>query len=154
MITEEAIRLATPVVQRWEGFRAKPYLCPAGIATIGYGSTHDPEGRPVSLEGGAIDESTACVWLEVELNRNITSALRLCPVLINEPAHRLAAVASFIYNLGAGRLQASTLRRKINDRDWAGAANEFKKWVMAGGRKLPGLVARRADSAALFQGVL
>lgn len=58
---------------------------------------------------------------------------------------------SFTFNLGSGRLQSSTLRQKINRSDYEGAAGEFKRWVYGGGRKLPGLIARRADEEALFR---
>jgi GH24 family phage-related lysozyme (muramidase) len=61
-------------------------------------------------------------------------ALRYCPVLTTEPDGRLAAIVDFTFNLGAGRLQASTVRRRVNQRDWAGAAQELRRWVYGGGR--------------------
>ncbi len=73
--------------------------------------------------------------------------LALCPLLTG-CSH--AAIADFAYNLGLGRLRASTLRRKINAGDIDGAVIELKKWVRGGGRVLPGLVARRAAEAALL----
>jgi lysozyme len=60
------------------------------------------------------------------------------------------AIMDFVYNLGVGRLQASTLRRKINVQDWRGAAKELRKWVYGGGRKLPGLVLRREAESIFF----
>ena len=77
----------------------------------------------------------------------LQAALRYCPVLASEPLQRLAAVVDFCFNLGAGRLQASTLRRRINQRDWSEAAREMRRWVHAGGRVLPGLKARREIAA-------
>lgn len=73
--------------------------------------------------------------------------LALCPGLGGD---RLCAIADFAYNLGLGRLKASTLRRKINDEDWEGAKAELAKWVRGGGRVLPGLVLRRAAEAAIL----
>jgi lysozyme len=71
-------------------------------------------------------------------------------VLLNQPKNRLAAMVDFTFNLGAGRLQTSTLRRRINQTDWPGAALELRKWVHGGGRVLPGLVARRQAEIALM----
>jgi lysozyme len=64
-------------------------------------------------------------------------------------ANRLAALIDFTYNLGAGHLRSSTLRRKVNAKDWAAMPAELRKWVRGGGRVLPGLVARRNAEAAL-----
>lgn len=66
-----------------------------------------------------------------------------CPVLASEPEERLAAMVDFTFNLGAGRLQTSTLRRRINQRDWPSAAQELRRWVYGGGKVLPGLLVRR-----------
>jgi lysozyme len=68
--------------------------------------------------------------------------------LASEPERRLAAIVDFTFNLGAGRLQASTLRRQINQRDWPAAASELSRWVYGGGKVLPGLVTRREAEAA------
>ena len=66
------------------------------------------------------------------------------------PEARLAAIVDFTFNLGAGRLQTSTLRRRVNQRDWVGAASELRRWVYGGGRVLPGLVARREAECRLI----
>ena len=79
----------------------------------------------------------------------MTAALRYCPVLATEPESRLAAIVDFTFNLGAGRLQTSTLRRRVNQRDWNAAASELRRWIYGGGRVLPGLVARRQAEIAL-----
>ena len=72
-----------------------------------------------------------------------TATLRHCPVLATVREGRLAAIVDFTFNLGAGRLQAPTLRLRVNERDWVGTAQELRRWVYGGGRVLPGLVARR-----------
>jgi lysozyme len=82
--------------------------------------------------------------------RALNATLRYCPVLATEPETRLAAIVDFAFNLGAGRLQTSTLRRRINQRDWSGTTAELGKWVYGGGRVLPGLVTRRQAEAVLL----
>ena len=80
----------------------------------------------------------------------LAATLRYCPVLATEPEGRLAAIVDFTFNLGAGRLQTSTLRRRVNQRDWSSAVNELRRWVYGGGKVLPGLVARREAESALL----
>ncbi len=143
---------AERIVARWEGFRPAPYRCPAGVPTIGYGTTRYESGVAVAMTDPPIDEPRAYALLWGELGRCEASVLRMCPRVADEPEGRLAALTSFVYNLGAGRLQASTLRHYVNDGQWDLAAGEFRKWVWAGGRKLPGLVARRVEEAAVFIG--
>ncbi len=73
----------------------------------------------------------------------MSTTRRYCLVLATEPEGRLATIVDFTFNLGAGRLQTSTLRRRINQRDWVAAGQELCRWVYGGGKVLPGLVARR-----------
>ena len=80
----------------------------------------------------------------------LDATLRYCPVLATEPEGRLAAIVDFTFNLGAGRLQTSTLRRRVNQKDWSAAALELRRWVYGGGRVLPGLVARREAECRLM----
>ena len=123
--------------------RAHPYICPAGYWTIGYGRLCDPQHPPISKTEGED-------YLTQDLRIAMTAVLRYCPVLATEPESRLAAVVDFTFNLGAGRLQTSTLRRRVNQRDWHGAASELRRWVYGGGRVLPGLVVRREANAAML----
>ena len=83
-----------------------------------------------------------------DLQSAIAATLRYCPVLTTESDGRLAAVVDFTFNLGVGRLQTSTLRRRINQRDWSSAAQELRRWVYGGGKVLPGLVTRREAEVA------
>jgi len=147
-VPEAAIELA----KRFEGFhripknepnKAYPYICPAGYWTIGYGRLCSPQHPPVSRE-------QAETYLREDLRTALAATLRFCPVLAAEPEGRLAAIVDFTFNLGAGRLQTSTLRRRVNQRDWGAAANELGRWVYGGGKVLPGLVARRRDEAELL----
>ncbi len=145
---------AIDLAKRFEGFERKarrgiqitavPYICPAGFWTIGYGHLCDPKHPPIS-------EAEAEVYLARDLQTALAATLRYCPVLATETERRLAAIADFTFNLGVGRLQTSTLRRRINQRDWVAAELELRRWVYGGGRALPGLVARRDAEAALLR---
>ena len=144
-VPPQAIALA----KRFEGFhrapkndpgRAHPYVCPAGYYTIGFGHLCKPDHPPIT-------EAEAEVYLAQDLVAALTATLRCCPALATEPERRLAAIVDFTFNLGAGRLQASTLRRRINQRDWDAASNELRKWIYGGGKVLPGLVKRREAEA-------
>ena len=90
-----------------------------------------------------------------DLMTALNATLRYCPVLATEPEKRLAAIVDFTFNLGAGRLQTSTLRRRINQRDWHSAGQELRRWVYGGGKVLPGLVTRReAEATCLLRAAL
>ena len=144
------LELATTLCKEFEGFRSKSYLCPAGVETIGYGSTRYPDGRKVKLDDPPITRNEAEEILRWQLEREfLPGVLRACPYLISHP-QALNAVVDFAYNLGVGRLQTSTLRRRINQGDWQGAKEQLMRWVRGGGRVLPGLVRRRKAEAALL----
>ncbi len=144
---------AIDLAKRFEGFhrvpkadplrQAHPYVCPAGYWTIGYGHLCDPKHPPIT-------EADAEVYLARDLITALNATLRYCPVLATEPEGRLAAIVDFTFNLGAGRLQMSTLRRRINQRDWNQAGMELRRWFYGGGHPLPGLVARRAQEINLM----
>ena len=150
----EVPKAAVDLAKRFEGFERKakrgveitaiPYICPAGFWTIGYGHLCDPKHPPIT-------EAEAEVYLARDLRTALTATLRYCPVLVTEPEGRLAAIVDFTFNLGAGRLQTSTLRRRVNQRDWSAAEQELRRWVYGGGRALPGLIARRDAEAALLR---
>lgn len=142
--------LAVSMCKRFEGFRANPYLCPAQVWTVGYGTTRYPDGRRVQPDDPPVSEVEARVLLDWELRTVcLPAVLRFCPNVANDEK-RCNALVDFVYNLGAGRLQTSTLRRKIIAQDWAAARYEINRWVRGGGRVLPGLVLRRAAEAALL----
>ena len=142
--------LAAELCRRFEGFKSKPYLCPAGIPTIGYGSTFYADGRKVSLQDPPMSKEQADELLMYELRHTYApGVLRLCPGLISSPA-AFNAIVDFCYNLGVGRLQTSTLRRKLNAQDWDGAKEQLTLWVRGGGKVLPGLVKRREAEIALL----
>ena len=147
---------AAALCRQFEGLRLQPYACPAGVPTIGYGSTRYGDGRPVSLTDPAITAVQAESLLMQELVHGCApSVARLCPPLFaaavaNNDWRAFNAAVDFTYNLGAGRLQSSTLRRKLNAGDRVGAREQLLLWVRGGGRVLPGLVKRRQAEAALL----
>lgn len=137
---KEAVELA----KHFEGLYLKPYICPARYPTIGYGHLLK------SLDHPSITKEEAEALLSLDMQTATNGALRMCPVLLLEPTDRLAALADFCFNLGVGRLQTSTLRRRINQGDWNEAIYELKRWVNGGGRKLQGLVLRRDAEAQMI----
>lgn len=144
-------KAAIELAKRFEGFERRvkrgaeitaiPYICPAGFWTIGYGHLCDPKHPPII-------EAEAEAYLARDLQSALAATLRYCPVLATEPERRLAAIVDFTFNLGAGRLQTSTLRRQVNQRDWVASGRELRRWVYGGGKVLPGLVIRREAEAA------
>ena len=144
------LELAAEMCRRFEGFRSKPYLCPANVATIGYGSTYYADKRKVTLEDAPLSEQDAHALLMIELEHTyLPGVLRHCPILATDERKCNGAV-DFVYNLGIGRLQTSTLKRKINAQDWEGAKEQLMLWNKGGGRVLAGLTKRRAAECALF----
>jgi lysozyme len=149
--------IAAELCRRFEGFSSKPYLCPAGIPTIGYGSTYYADGRKVKLTDVAITEPQARQLLLFELMHTYApGVIRQCPILISLAMQsgdwrKFNAIVDFAYNLGVGALQTSTLRRKINTQDWEGAREQLMRWVRGGGKILPGLVKRREAESLLMR---
>ena len=147
----EALNLAAGLCRQFEGLRLTPYLCPAGIPTIGYGSTRYADGRAVTLQDRPITAAQAEDLLLLTLRRDyLAGVLKASPGLADKPS-ALAAIVDFAYNLGVAKYEGSTLRKRVDAGDWSGARAELKKWVRGGGQVLPGLVARRAAEAKLME---
>ena len=142
MIPDELLQL----IRTFEGCRLRAYQCPAGVWTIGWGST-----GPDVQKGVTWDQTQADARLQYDAGKCVRAALKLSPILASKPK-QLAAIADFIYNLGAGRYRTSRLRKRVESQDIAGAVVEINRWVMGGGKKLPGLVKRRAAEARLLLG--
>lgn len=147
---EQALTLAVPLIKRFEGCHKRlangmiaAYICPAGYPTQGWGIVVPNVNVP------PITPQMADAVLTREAPRYMLDALKASPVLAAHP-RRMAAITSFVFNLGAGRYRASTLRRRVNAGDWQGAREELAKWTRGGGRVLPGLVKRRQAEAELI----
>ena len=130
-------------VPKIDPYRAHPYICPAGYWTVGYGHRCDQTHPPIT-----VDEAED--YLAQDLQTAIAATLRYCPLLAAESEGRLSAIVDFTFNLGAGRLQTSTLRRRVCQRDWVAAGQELRRWIYGGGKVLPGLVARREAESRLL----
>lgn len=145
-MTPELPPAAFDLVRNFEGLYLTAYRCPAGIPTIGFGRT-----AGVKM-GQTITRAQAETYLRADMSAAAAQVDKLVKVLLT-PNQR-GALASFVFNLGAGSLQQSTLLKLLNQRDYAGAADQFGRWVYAtvNGVKteLPGLVKRRAAERALF----
>ena len=139
------------LIKKFEGLRLKPYLCSAGVPTIGYGSTRYPDGRKVALQDPPISEAAAEAMMMDDADGFLRATGKLSPVLWLEGDDKHSAIADFAYNLGVTRYKASTLKRRVDAGDWEGACDELAKWVRGGGRVLPGLVKRRSAEAQLLR---
>ena len=129
----------------WEGFRSDAYIpVPGDVPTIGYGTT---EG--VAL-GDTITEPVARQRLSKDMER-FKSTLQVC-IKVPLHQHEFDAIASMTYNIGGRAMCGSTLVRKLNAGDYAGACAQMSKWVYAGGCKLQGLVNRRAEERRVCEG--
>jgi lysozyme len=142
-----AVAVALVLAKRWEGFRSYPYLCPAGVATIGYGFTHYADGTTVTLFDSPMTREAAATLLEhMVRTKYMRDTIRLCPNI--DTPERLGAITDFAFNLGSGNLRASTLRKRILANDWEAVPAELRKWTRAGGKVLKGLVLRREAEIA------
>ena len=131
------------LIKTWEGLRLHSYLCPAGVWTIGYGTTNGVH------PGQVITELEAEEFLARDLEVFEQAVIRCITVPLTP--NQFAALVSFTYNCGEGALAGSTLRRRLNDGEDVNTviSQEFPKWVKAGSVTLQGLVNRRNDEIAL-----
>lgn len=150
-VKDDAIFIAAALCRRFEGLYLRPYLCPANVPTISYGSTTYENGVKVTLADPPVTKERAEQMLMYELKHIYPKVLRLCPNLPELGPGPTAAILDFTYNLGTGRLQSSTLRKKINSGELEAAREELAKWVRGGGKILPGLVKRRDAEALLLR---
>lgn len=141
-----AIDLASTVVKHFEGCRLKVYLDPANKMTVGYGHLVLPK------DGFALNDTITQWEADDFLREDLQTALDGVFDLVIEPLHPLqvAALISFVYNLGTAQFASSTLLKKINSGEVNSASYEFKRWIFAGGKALEGLARRRDCEAGLW----
>ena len=157
------------LMHKYEGFRSRPYLCPAHIWTIGYGHVLYQEqirlpvvrveGKetPMIRKEMPLKPEDNRVWTKTEIDELFRTdvgtfergVLRLVPGVVGRQGS-LDALVSISFNFGLGNLQRSTIRMRANRGDWDGAAEAFRVWTKGGGKVLPGLVKRREAEIALF----
>jgi lysozyme len=157
------------LMHKYEGFRSRPYLCPAHIWTIGYGHVlyqeqirlpvMRVEGKetPMIRKEMPLKPEDNRVWTKTEIDELFRTdvgtfergVLRLVPGVVGRQG-AFDALVSISFNFGLGNLQRSTIRMRANRGDWEGAAESFRVWTKGGGKVLPGLVKRREAEIALF----
>lgn len=131
-----------------EAFVPHPYQCPAGVWTIGYGSTRYADGKPVGPNDKPINEAQATEILFSTLKQYEDCVNRYVTVPLTQ--NQFDALVDFAYNAGAQNLRTSTLLKWLNAGNYSAASQEFSKWVNAGGVRLSGLVKRREAERKLF----
>lgn len=139
IVSDKAIAL----IKDFESLQLKAYLCPANIWTIGYGHTRNVK------QGDEISVYQAERYLRADLVQFEQDVNRLVRVPLTQGQYD--ALISFVFNVGCRAFSTSTLLKKLNSRDYDGAANEFARWKFAKGRALPGLERRRLLEKRLFQ---
>lgn len=138
------------LIKQFEGLLLKPYKCPAGIPTIGYGATYYPNGLRVTMSDKAITEGQASTMLMNMLKTYEKSVDSFCRDDINQ--NQFDALCAFAYNVGVNALKNSTLLKKVNNNPQdVTIRNEFLKWNKANGRALKGLTNRRIAEADLYE---
>lgn len=142
------------LIKESESFVGHPYLCPAGIPTIGYGSTMYEDGKAVKMTDGFIAEPIGLSLLIKTLGKYESAVDSFVTAQLNQ--NQFDALVDFAYNLGIGSLQKSTLLKKLNSSDYTGAAAEFLKWNKSRNKdgvlvELAGLTTRRKAEKALFE---
>jgi lysozyme len=157
------------LMHKYEGFRSRPYLCPAHIWTIGYGHVLYQEQirlpvvrvpdkhTPMIRKEMPLKPEDNRVWTKTEIDELFRTdvgtfergVLRLVPGVDGRQG-AFDALVSISFNFGLGNLQRSTIRMKANRGDWEGAADAFRVWTKGGGKVLPGLVKRREAERTLF----
>ena len=137
----------TSLIREFEGFVASAYLCPANVWTIGIGTTVYPNGTKVK-KGDKCTQEQALEYLQHDLKsfeKTVNDSVKV-PLSQNQ----FDALVSLSYNIGSGAFKSSTLLKKLNAKDYAGAADQFLVWNKGGGKVLKGLVRRRNAERALF----
>lgn len=138
------------LIKSFEGFRANAYPDPKSGGdpwTVGYGSTKFPSGRPVK-KGDYVTPAQAEMYLREDVKKFANSVDALVTVPLKQCQYD--ALVSFVYNLGATNFRSSTLLKKLNAKDYKGAADEFLRWVSPGSSVEAGLRRRRTAERNLF----
>ena len=146
-----AAKIAAEVIKEFEGYSSEPYLCPANIPTIGYGNTMYANGERVTMDDSKIDKKEADKML-LDTIKSVEKQVKNV-VEVKLPAHKLAALISFTYNVGIGNFSKSTLLAWLNSNpNYSEIPSQFRRWNKGGGRVLKGLIRRRESEIELWEG--
>lgn len=135
------------LICNFEGLELKAYDDGVGVWTIGYGTTKYPNGIRVK-KGDTCTLEQAKAYMQNDLKafeQTVNSAIK---VPLNQ--NQFDALVSLVYNIGATAFKKSTLVKRLNEGNYKAAANQFNVWVNAGGKRMQGLVNRRATESTLF----
>jgi lysozyme len=132
------------LVKRFEGLRLEAYRCPAGVLTIGYGST-----GPHVKQGMCITEEEAEALLRKDLSRFESGVWQIAGAATGD---QFSAMVSLAFNIGLGAFATSTLVKRHKAGNHVGAANAFLMWNRAGKQILQGLIRRRESERKLYLG--
>ena len=137
------------LIKKFEGYSDRPYKCPAGIPTIGFGNTYYPNGVKVKLTDKQISKEYANEMLAFVADNFAKDVLKV--VKSNITVNQLNALTAFAYNLGMTNFRNSTLLKLVNNNpNDANISKEFLKWNKANGKVLNGLTNRRIAESALY----
>lgn len=142
---EAVLELLLPVIQLAESCKLTAYTCPAGIWTCGWGATGAGIGPGVIWTQEKADTELRTMAIQA-----ITQVVTASPTLLAESPIRIAALVDFVYNLGIGNYNSSTLKKCVDRGDWEKAKVEIVRWDKGGGRVLAGLTKRRAAEAKML----
>lgn len=138
------------LIKKWEGLRLKAYPDPGSKdgkpVTIGYGTTLI-NGKPIAL-GTTITAAQADAYLRADLPAREAAVKRIVKVALND--NQLAALISFVYNVGIGAFEKSTLVKKLNAGDYKAVPAELRKWVNNDGKVMQGLINRREHEIVVW----
>jgi lysozyme len=149
LIGAVALAICVPFVQEHEGNIPKAYFDIVGVPTFCFGSTEGVTAEDV-LAGKTYTSEECRNSLESELIRHAEAVLDCTPGLRDHP-NQLSAAISLAYNIGSNAYCKSSIARRFNAGDWAGACAAFDLYVLAGGKKIKGLVIRRKDERRLCE---
>lgn len=140
-------------VAGYEGYRRHAYLDAAGVQTVGYGSTVHADGKTPVKAGDTLSPDRALLTLGAHVTRT-EAAMRACIGDVPLAQQEWDAYVSLAYNIGAAAFCHSSVVRALHATppDYAGACAKIKRWVYAGGKKMPGLVKRREAEYRLCMG--
>lgn len=151
MSTEKITKISSQgiaLIKHYEGFRSNAYKCPAGVVTIGYGSTYYKNGDRIKITDTITEKEAEILLLDMlsvfekQVDIITTDEITQC---------KFDALVSFAYNVGTQALKNSTLLKKVNKNIYdVTIPDEFNKWVKAGGKTLAGLVTRRISEGKLY----
>lgn len=139
-----ALEILMKLIKESEGCKLKAYKDCVGVVTIGWGQTKGIKEGMIWTQQQA-DEDLIKTALEV-----LNQAIKVSPILATANMEKQAAIADFVYNLGIGNYNSSTLKKYVDKENWASAYTEIKKWNKAGGKILKGLTIRREKEASLL----